>query len=74
MASGEPRTRRVLLLASYCGDDDPNCTESVPCRDCLGMCNIVDMRGAIVANHGAIDHARAYRAPAPLASQRQSDE
>lgn len=73
MTDQHKTTRRVLLLASYC-DDDPNCTESVPCRDCLGMCDIVDVRGAIVANHGAIDHARAYRAPAPLASQRQSDE
>ncbi len=62
-------TRRVLLLASYCGDDNPGCADSVPCRDCLGMCNIVDMRGAIIANHGGIDHARAYGAPAPLVTQ-----
>lgn len=74
MSDRPETTRRVLLLASYCGDDDPNCTESVPCRDCLGMCDIVDMRGAIVANHGAIDHARVYGPPATLASQEQSDE
>lgn len=69
MASGEQSTRRVLLLASYCGDDNLDCTDSVPCRDCLGMCGIADIRGSIIANHGGIDHARAYGAPAPLVAQ-----
>jgi len=27
----------VLLMASYCGD----CTDRLPCEDCLKMCNIV---------------------------------
>ena len=30
----------VLLLCSYCGDDDPDCTNEVPCEECLKMCNI----------------------------------
>ena len=32
--------RPVLLLASYCGDDNPNCTDTQPCDECLKMCNI----------------------------------
>jgi hypothetical protein len=32
--------RPVLLLASYCGDDTPNCTNTKPCDECLKMCNI----------------------------------
>lgn len=55
--------RRVLLLASYCGDDDPACTDSVPCRDCLEMCNIVDVRGTIVTIHGGLDFARERGVP-----------
>jgi hypothetical protein len=33
--------RRVLLLASYCGEDNPDCTASLPCQDCLAMCNVI---------------------------------
>jgi hypothetical protein len=32
--------RPVLLLASYCGEDNPNCTNIKPCDECLKMCNI----------------------------------
>jgi hypothetical protein len=35
----------LLLLASYCGDDNENCTESLPCNDCLAMCNVFDADG-----------------------------
>jgi len=31
---------RVLLLASYCGDDNPECSDESPCVDCLKMCNV----------------------------------
>lgn len=68
------RRMRVLLLASYCGDDDPRCTDSVPCRDCLGMCNIIDMQGDILANHGDIDFARINGAPPPLATEEANAE
>jgi hypothetical protein len=30
----------VLILASYCGDENPNCTDIKPCDECLKMCNI----------------------------------
>lgn len=32
--------RPVLLLASYCSDDNPKCTDTKPCDECLKMCNI----------------------------------
>ena len=38
-----PRKRRVLILASYCGGDDPNCTEQTPCNECLRMCNVAEV-------------------------------
>ena len=31
---------RVLLLASYCGSDDKDCTDDFPCDECMKMCNI----------------------------------
>ena len=31
----------ILLMASYCGDDNPKCTDELPCEDCLKMSNIV---------------------------------
>lgn len=39
----KPRKRLVLLLASYCGEDNPECTESKPCIDCLQMCNTAEV-------------------------------
>ncbi len=36
----QPRKRRVLIITSYCGDDNPECTEDRPCNDCLRMCNV----------------------------------
>jgi hypothetical protein len=41
-----------LLLASYCGDDDPDCTEARPCGDCLAMCNVFDERGTFLRELG----------------------
>lgn len=49
------RIDRVLLLASYCGDDNAECTEQLPCAKCLDMCNIVTFSGRITANHGGYD-------------------
>jgi len=31
--------RPVLLLTSYCGEED-GCTDQLPCDDCLKMCNV----------------------------------
>lgn len=33
------KDRRVLLMASYCGDN-PDCTNDLPCLDCLKMSNV----------------------------------
>ena len=38
--SVELGSRRVLLLASYCGDDNPGCSGTAPCPICLGMSNV----------------------------------
>ena len=35
---------RVLLLASYCGEDNDKCSEDFPCNDCLAMCNVVEVQ------------------------------
>lgn len=40
----EPHKRKVLLLASYCGDDYPDeCSEECPCNECLRMCNVAEV-------------------------------
>jgi len=39
----KPKKRQVLLLASYCGNDNPNCSEERPCYECLQMCNIAEV-------------------------------
>lgn len=40
-------TRRVLLLASYCGADNPNCSDDFPCDECLKMCNVCEVDGNV---------------------------
>lgn len=30
----------ILILASYCGGEDPRCSDTHPCLDCLQMSNI----------------------------------
>lgn len=39
----KPKKRRVLLLASYCDEDDPNCSEEFPCPECLQICNVAEV-------------------------------
>lgn len=39
----KPSKRRVLLIASYCGGDNQECTEARPCSDCLRMCNVAEV-------------------------------
>lgn len=48
--------RRVLLITSYCGEEDTNCTNEAPCINCLKMCNIVDMEGIITEEYGGYDY------------------
>lgn len=40
-ATRDKPTGAVLLLASYCGNDNPECSDACPCLDCLKMCNIL---------------------------------
>ena len=59
MANNETtRTSRVLLLASYCGEDNPLCSDALPCLDCLKMCNVVTFEGTITDNAGDWDRNR----------------
>ena len=37
------RGRRVLLLTSYCGEDNADCMDDFPCDECLKMCNVVEI-------------------------------
>ena len=34
---------KLLALASYCGDDNEDCSDAYPCRECLDMCNIFEI-------------------------------
>lgn len=34
------KKRNILLLTSYCSDNETNCSNEKPCIDCLSMCNI----------------------------------
>ena len=45
VSAGEAVARRVLLLCSYCGEDDANCTDEAPCVECLKMCNVAMVSG-----------------------------
>jgi len=45
-----PKRRRVLLLCSYCDDEDHRsgkCTDLKPCPECLQMCNVVEAEVAL---------------------------
>lgn len=49
--------REVLFFASYCGGDNPACTDAAPCSDCLAMCSVfeVEMGGAVYVRQLAPD-------------------
>lgn len=34
---------KILVLASYCGDDNEHCTDDNPCKECLDMCNVFEI-------------------------------
>lgn len=61
----EMKPRPVLLLCSYCGDDNPNCSSDLPCLVCLKMCNAATMIGPVVANHGGWDYLTDIRERQP---------
>ncbi len=47
----------VTLLTSYCGDDDAECTDRKPCRECMEMCNTFEIREPVVADYkGEVNH------------------
>ncbi len=39
----ETKFREVLFFASYCGDDNENCSDVRPCPVCLGMSNVYEI-------------------------------
>lgn len=69
---------KVLLLASYCGPEDgSNCTDDLPCLECLQMCNIGSMFGGVSNNLGDWDYNRQLAAtglPREEAIQKLTDE
>jgi hypothetical protein len=50
------KPRRVLLLCSYCDDDSPDCSNELPCPECLLMCNI-----AIAPSIEAVEESLGYQ-------------
>jgi hypothetical protein len=44
---------KVLVLASYCGDDNKKCTDNNPCRECLNMCNVFHVPNGSLENYVA---------------------
>jgi hypothetical protein len=44
----------ILLLASYCGGDNIECTEELPCIECLKMCNIAIIPKELVTGENVI--------------------
>lgn len=57
-AASDGEDRVTVVLASYCGGDEPACTDTLPCTHCLKMANV--FRGeAFIGEFGAILAARA---------------
>lgn len=55
-------SRRVLILASYCGGENPECSDDYPCLDCLKMCNVATATG-VFRILGGLDYLRRTNAP-----------
>ena len=62
------KVRRVLLLCSYCGDDEAKCSDDFPCQECMGMDNVIEVdesviREAFVKDRilGGLDYLRTVR-------------
>jgi hypothetical protein len=46
--------RKVVLLASYCGDNS-NCTDKKPCLECLAMCNTFNIEDSAIDTENYVD-------------------
>ena len=54
-------TRRVLVLESYCDDEcRSDCSDALPCRDCIGLCDTATATGEFVSDVGCFDHQRMF--------------
>ena len=53
-------SHRVLILASYCGNDNSLCSDEFPCNDCLMMCNVANVTGEFKI-FGGFDYMSAAR-------------
>jgi hypothetical protein len=51
----EPSKRKVLVLASYCGDDNEKCSDDIPCVDCLLMSNVAEVKVGVEHIVGCFD-------------------
>ena len=50
---------RVLVLASYCGDDSVICDDNLPCDACLMTCNVAEIpAGTELDVIGGLDYLR----------------
>ena len=70
------RDKRMLVLASYCGGENPNCSDERPCNLCLADCNVALVRGQIKVL-GGLDYIQSLpSAPSSQteASQQPQDE
>jgi ferredoxin len=58
-AKENEKVRRVLLLTSYCGNEDNGCTNDFPCDDCLKMCNVAIIEDShIIKVLGGFDYLK----------------
>jgi len=54
--------KRVILLASYCGGGNADCTDHLPCNECIRMCNVaVVKQPSEMKVLGGIDYLRYKR-------------
>lgn len=54
----------ILLLASYCGEEDSKCKDTNPCEDCLKMCNIAFVEKEAIKSENVVcgyDFLKDYR-------------
>jgi hypothetical protein len=54
--------REALFFCSYCGDDNPDCSDKSPCADCLAMSNVyeVEAEGAVYVRELAPNREPSY--------------